>query len=1226
MLYEPTNIIPSTATNTGTISATDDIKIQWQVNGNSAMSMFQIDVMQNNAESTFVYSTGIISQNDRLPSPSSQLPFYGKDRFGNYVPFNYVPNETWATISENAIKNGNLYKLSITQFFSSAEYATTISISSSQSLSIGQTYYFSIYYIPLGGTRYVSFTVTDASLFTSEVNIYYNFDIKTGWVHLSNGRFAVITCTQSQSQPSSGTNLGEANVVIHGEDFYQTGFVQQNVSASVVTRNAPTLEINTINNTDVSASTDVSVSSARIEATAIYSQDQGDSIKWVRWQLKSIDGLSPEVNDDTGEVITGVLEYEYDGLYNGSDGQARKYSLTCTIETENDIQTSAQINLSVLYERILYDGNFTAQPICTNDCNLLSWDAMQSIPGVATPEDGYTLSNGQIQIGSGTNIVWNTVVGTDGISEAMNFSAPWTFTWRTYLQKPTIPYVDTILSSNQIYGIEFSPNGDYLVLAGHVSTNYGASIYSVSSAGVITKKSDVSVESAFTYSCAFHPSGNYFALCGSNGSNNIYSFSSDGVAQYVSSFDFTTTYSLSGNIALCPNTTNGEWLLVCGMRESYVDCIGIYSFSDGTATFQRYVQYNGANGFPIAVLGITFSPDGKYLVIRIDGAPYGLVYTFENGHATFLQNLSQAQGYALNGALRCAEFSPNGKYLFIGGEFRTEYGYNNYGAFYSVSVSGEFKWERYISAQNGTGLSAPVWSISFSPNGSYVVVAGEFEEYCYLYAFSNDTLLYLCSLENQSGNLTSSVRYSSFSPASNVLVLKSGSEISEWELDVVDGVFCDINGQSIEFGLNGLTAVLSMNSVEVCRCELPVLRTGDLSNELLIFALTPTTLYIFVYDKQAPTEIDYGVIQQDISYTQPQVNEVRLFGEQICDYIALVDGNGDNFISFLYDESFVPQWTNNSGYTLDLFADFTNSIEGGTGTASGRGFSLYRMELDGEREVSYRRLLQTNDTLKLKDYGIKSGNNYIYYLYAYASNGAFTTAVSTDEQPTQHRFKRFSLLSTQYKESDNCYHVVKEYQFSCNIQDMTVSNNSNKSYVQNFTPYPTVFQSTANYSSGTLQALIGFVDPKSYKYWDSTQLMDELNALSTTTNTLFLKDMKGHLWMVDVGTVQMTATQKTREMQVTISLPWTEIGDASDVSIIQTPDDEGWDYGEQVLDVKLDVDVNTGLLYVTYPFPYNGTAFYLVGTNPVGSENIVQPLPETASSPQDGILNAKVKK
>lgn len=64
MLYEPTNIIPSTMTQTGTVAATtDNVNIQWQVNGNSAMTMFQIDVMQNNADSTFVYSTGIVTEN-----------------------------------------------------------------------------------------------------------------------------------------------------------------------------------------------------------------------------------------------------------------------------------------------------------------------------------------------------------------------------------------------------------------------------------------------------------------------------------------------------------------------------------------------------------------------------------------------------------------------------------------------------------------------------------------------------------------------------------------------------------------------------------------------------------------------------------------------------------------------------------------------------------------------------------------------------------------------------------------------------------------------------------------------------------------------------------------------------------------------------------------------------------------------------------------------------------
>ena len=332
-------------------------------------------------------------------------------------------------------------------------------------------------------------------------------------------------------------------------------------------------------------------------------------------------------------------------------------------------------------------------------------------------------------------------------------------------------------------------------------------------------------------------------------------------------------------------------------------------------------------------------------------------------------------------------------------------------------------------------------------------------------------------------------------------------------------------------------------------------------------------------------------------------------------------------ISFLdntfTNSTFVPKWDNSQGYTVELLADFNSALDGGTATASGTGFRIYRRTADGTENIELATLPST--TLSLRDYGIKSNESYIYDFYVYDANGAFMGVRSTEATPLKRQFKRFSLLSTRYNESDNCYHVVKEYQFSCNIQDMTVSNNSNKSYVQNFTPYPTVFQSTANYASGTLQALIGFVDLKAYKYWDSTQLMDELNALSTTANTLFLKDMKGHLWMVDVGTVQMTATQKTREMQVTISLPWTEIGDASDVSIIQTPDDEGWNTDAQVLDVKLDVDVETGLLQVVYPFPYNGTAFYLVGVTPEGVVSAVQPLPSTANQPTDGQLKAVVR-
>ena len=84
---------------------------------------------------------------------------------------------------------------------------------------------------------------------------------------------------------------------------------------------------------------------------------------------------------------------------------------------------------------------------------------------------------------------------------------------------------------------------------------------------------------------------------------------------------------------------------------------------------------------------------------------------------------------------------------------------------------------------------------------------------------------------------------------------------------------------------------------------------------------------------------------------------------------------------------------------------------------------------------------------------------------------------------------------------------------------------------------------------------------------------------------------------------------------------------------IQTPDDYGWNNDNQVLDVQLDVDVATGELSATYPFPYNGTKFYLTGVNkenltaktPLGITPAQINLSEVAQEPNDGEVTATVK-
>lgn len=79
---------------------------------------------------------------------------------------------------------------------------------------------------------------------------------------------------------------------------------------------------------------------------------------------------------------------------------------------------------------------------------------------------------------------------------------------------------------------------------------------------------------------------------------------------------------------------------------------------------------------------------------------------------------------------------------------------------------------------------------------------------------------------------------------------------------------------------------------------------------------------------------------------------------------------------------------------------------------------------------------------------------------------------------------------------------------------------------------------------------------------------------------------------------------KSKVQEITISVPWEETGDASNVSIIQLPTDKGWKEDE-VLNVSLNTDTNTGVLSATYPQDYYGTTFSLYATTPADVEGQV---------------------
>ena len=87
-----------------TVSASDNVSISWQINGNSGMSGFKIEVFANNTASTLVHTFTETLDN----------PFYGTDAEGNPQFYVYEPNVTWYSAY---IRNGYSYKLKITQYW-----------------------------------------------------------------------------------------------------------------------------------------------------------------------------------------------------------------------------------------------------------------------------------------------------------------------------------------------------------------------------------------------------------------------------------------------------------------------------------------------------------------------------------------------------------------------------------------------------------------------------------------------------------------------------------------------------------------------------------------------------------------------------------------------------------------------------------------------------------------------------------------------------------------------------------------------------------------------------------------------------------------------------------------------------------------------------------------------------------------------------------------------------
>ena len=164
------------------------------------------------------------------------------------------------------------------------------------------------------------------------------------------------------------TNGNEYKYVI--TQYYTENGVDQSVvqsSASVFrTRSAPSFSLATL-----------TVGSAQFTFNINYSQAQGDTLDWIRWQIQTTSGSDTELIYDSGKIFgTPVYMLTYTGLFRGVD-----YAIRVTGQTSSGVEVDTEWQpFRPAYKNRTFSGTLTAT--CQTQLNAvkLDWTGAQMNP------------------------------------------------------------------------------------------------------------------------------------------------------------------------------------------------------------------------------------------------------------------------------------------------------------------------------------------------------------------------------------------------------------------------------------------------------------------------------------------------------------------------------------------------------------------------------------------------------------------------------------------------------------------------------------------------------------------------------------------------------------------------------------------------------------------------------------------------------------------------------
>lgn len=291
-------------------------------------------------------------------------------------------------------------------------------------------------------------------------------------------------------------------------------------------------------------------------------------------------------------------------------------------------------------------------------------------------------------------------------------------------------------------------------------------------------------------------------------------------------------------------------------------------------------------------------------------------------------------------------------------------------------------------------------------------------------------------------------------------------------------------------------------------------------------------------------------------------NKITLYGKQRCDYLY-IQNDEPSGTDFTYIDDEPTSWNEST----TLYANFNSKNLNAGNTAvidCINGYDIYRRKLD-EPYAEYVCTVDefgNNTTNIFVDYGVKNNTDYIYILYPKTTvsyQGHPLSPLVTESVKTDCPY--WSLFIVDESEKENVFYLDKMFKFELNLSEGDMSNNAQITVTPNFTKYPTTQFGNANYWSGSLSALCGFISCNDVDYIQTVNMVREIKGITSDTRRKFLKDIDGNLFEVEVSApITINTENMTLQRLKTVNLSWVEVGDTKGISIINNPNKQMVDW------------------------------------------------------------------